>query len=290
MRYEGSIYRPPSEAYSYILQVTIGCSHNACTFCGMYKEKNFRLRSKKEILEDLDLARKECAQVKRIFLADGNALVMKTEEMLSLLEEIQGRFPEVERISLYAAPKDLLRKSSEDLKAIREAGIDMVYLGVESGSDNVLRKINKGCSSEEMIEAGRKAMEAGMTLSVTLISGIGGKKLSLEHAVESARVVSKIKPHYLGLLTLLVQEGTPLFNEIQNGEFALLSPGEALKETKILIRKLELDETIFRGNHPSNYVALSGTLPFDKDKLLKEIDHALENEETHLRGDQWRRL
>ncbi len=290
MNYEGQIYRPPSEAYSLILQVSIGCSHNQCSFCGMYKEKTFRLRGVEEILEDLKRAREQHSVVKKIFLADGNALAMPTEDLERILGEIQRLFPECKKVSSYSAPKDLLRKSPEELGKINRLGLSMLYLGVESGSGKILEGVCKGVTPREMIEAGERAKEAGFTLSVTVVSGLGGKDLWQEHATESAKVINRIQPDYFALLTLLVQEGTPLYDEVQKGTFRLLNPKEVLQETHRMIKALELHHTIFRSNHASNYVSLEGTLPRDKEPLLKKIEEALGNSEAYSFKESYRRL
>ncbi|PAB59421.1 radical SAM protein [Anaeromicrobium sediminis] len=276
MRYVGSVYRPPSEAYSYILQVSIGCSHNKCTFCSMYKEKQFRKRNLDEIFEDLQMARSHYSQIKRIFLADGNALALKTEDLKAILEKIKELFPECERIGIYSAPKDIIRKSVEELKLLKSLGLGIAYLGIESGSDKILKYIKKGVTSDEIIEAGKKMIEAGIKLSATLISGIGSDENLEEHAIESARVINEIQPDYVGLLTLLIQQGTELYDQVQRGEFKLLSPQEVMRETKILIENLHIDEKcVFRSNHASNYVSLAGTLPEDKQNLINILDENL---------------
>lgn len=275
MKYEGALYRPPSEAYSLIVQATIGCSHNKCTFCSMYKDKKFRVRSTEEIMEDLMTGRKYYKNVKRIFLADGDALVIKTEELIKMLQGIKMLFPECERVGIYGSPSSILNKSQEELLELKALGLGIVYLGLESGSDKILKDIKKGVNSAQMIEASRKIVEAGMELSVTLISGIGGKADSELHAVESAKTLNEMEPHYIGLLTLLLEEDTQLYKEVLEGKFQLLTPREVLKETKLLVEGLEIDNCIFRSNHASNYVSLRGTLMKDKKLILDQIDEGL---------------
>jgi len=275
MKYEGDLYRPPSEAYSLIVQATIGCSHNKCTFCSMYKKDTFRIRGTEEIIEDLLVGRKYYQNVKRVFLADGDALVIKTRELVKILYAIKKLFPECERVGIYGTPKSILVKSKEELFKLKSLGLGIVYLGLESGSDKILEDINKGVNSSQMIEAGRKVVETGIELSVTLISGIGGKANSMLHAIESARTLNEMKPHYIGLLTLLLEEGTLLYKEVKEGKFELLTPLEVLRETKTLVQGLEIDNCIFRSNHASNYISLRGTLMKDKNLILEQINHGL---------------
>lgn len=275
MRYEGALYRPPSEAYSLIVQATIGCSHNKCTFCSMYKDKKFRIRSVDEIVEDLIEGRRRYRQVKRIFLADGDALIIKTQDLIKIFKAINELFPECERIGIYGSPKSILIKEKGELKELNSMGLGIVYLGLESGSDEILKRINKGVTSKDMIEAGRKIVDSGIELSVTLISGIGGKEYSKIHALESARVLNEMKPDYIGLLTLLLEEGTQLYEEVQEGKFEVLTPIEVLEETRILVEGLNVDNCIFRSNHASNYVPLRGTLMKDKELILRDIDKGI---------------
>lgn len=289
MKYEGSIYRPPSEAQSLIIQATIGCSHNKCTFCSMYKDKKFRIRNVEEILADIEEGKKYYRTVSRIFLADGNALAMKTEALKRILLKISEVMPECERVGIYSSPKDILRKTEVELRELKELGLGIIYMGLESGSDAVLSSINKGVTSSEMITAGEKLINSGIKLSITLISGIGGKSGWREHALESARVINEINPHYLGLLTLLVEPGTEIEQQIGKGEFELLGPKEVMEETRLLIEKLTLSQCVFRSNHASNYFSLAGTLPQDKQRLLQEIEQAMNNEYDY-KDEYFRRL
>ncbi|MBE3585061.1 B12-binding domain-containing radical SAM protein [Desulfofundulus thermocisternus] len=275
MLYEPPLFRPPSEASSLILQVTLGCSHNACAFCGMYKGKKFRVRSQAEIMADIEIASRFGQGVKRIFLADGNALTMETQCLLNLLKHLYNYFPELERVSCYAGPRDLLYKELDELSELRMAGLKLLYLGVESGSDVILKKMHKGVNANEMIQACRRALDAGFELSVTVITGLGGKEYSREHAQATARVINAINPTYLAALTLIVVPGTPLFKEVQEGKFTLLTPQESLQELKWLIEGLEIDNCLFRCNHASNYLPLRGYLKRDKDKLIYALDKAL---------------
>ena len=287
MRYEGSIYRPPSEARSLILQVTIGCAHNRCTFCSMYKDKAFRVREVSEIIEDLKSARDVYPSIKRVFLADGDALVLDIDKLIAILDKINELFPECERISAYATPQDINRKSAEDLALLKEKGLLMLYMGIESGDDAILKKIDKGASSSDMLKAGLKAKTAGIMLSVTMISGLGGPRLSADHGVNSAKLINEMQPEYASFLTLMLEEDTKLYKDYQSGEFELLSPRAVLLELRLFIQNTNLKNCVFRSNHASNYVALSGTLGEDKERLLKEIDLALKEDEykpEYLRG------
>ena len=275
MRYEGVIYRPPSEARSLIVQVTIGCSHNRCIFCSSYQGKIFRIRKMDEIFEDFEMARRFYGKVRRIFLADGNALVLKTDDLKKILEKIKELFPECERVATYGAPKDILGKTVEELKLLRELGLKIIYLGVESGSDEILEFIQKGVTSAQMVEAGKRVVQSGIDLSVTLISGLGGKEKWREHARESARVMNEINPQYIGLLTLMVEPGTVLYEKVRRNEFQLLTPKEVMMETREFLQHIEVKDCVFRSNHASNYVALGGTLPQDKERLLALLDELI---------------
>ena len=287
MRYEGSIYRPPSEAKSLILQVTIGCAHNRCTFCSMYKDKAFRVREVSEIIEDLKSAREVYTSIKRVFLADGDALVLDTDKLIAILDKINELFPECERISAYATPQDINRKSAEDLALLKEKGLLMLYMGIESGDDAILKKIDKGADSSDMLKAGIKAKISGMILSVTMISGLGGPRGSSAHAIGSAKLINEMQPEYASFLTLMLEEDTKLYKDYQSLEFELLSPRAVLLELRLFIQNTNLKNCVFRSNHASNYVALAGTLGEDKERLLKEIDLALKEDEykpEYLRG------
>ena len=257
MRYKGKVYRPPSEAYSLIVQVTYGCSHNRCAFCDMYDDKHFAMRPMDEIREDFELARRVYRRVERVFLADGDALMRKTADLVEILGLVYGLFPECERVTCYASPTSLQIKSEDDLRLLRSKGLQMVYMGLESGCDAVLEKMQKGHTAADIVAAGQKARRCGLALSVTAISGLGSVEHWREHAVDTARAVSEMKPDYLGLLTLL-------------------SPLEVLKETELFLQHVDSEGTVFRANHASNYLTLKGTLNGDRDALLGQIAAALE--------------
>lgn len=264
--YSQPLYRPPSEANSLIIQVTEGCSHNKCRFCYMYKSKQFRMKTEEELREHIDWLKKYYRHVDRIFLADGNVLCLKTEKILELLKMVKSEFPTATRISSYSGPLDLVRKTDEELRTIREAGLDMLYMGVESGSDKVLEMMNKGVNQEQMIQAGQKAVKAGFKFSCMIISGLGGVDMMEEHAVESAKVISAINPHYFSLLRLVVEKNTELLRDIEEGRFKLASPHEILDENILMLENMELTDCIFRANHISNHINQAGTL--NKDKII----------------------
>lgn len=290
MRYEGSVYRPPSEAYSLIVQVTIGCAHNKCTFCSMFKDKRFRVRNVNEVLEDLDSARKHYRRVDRIFLADGDALVLQNKDLLVILNYIKKLFPECQRVGIYGSPQDVLRKSKEELEELREHGIGIIYIGAESGSDKVLRDINKGATRAEIIESVKRIESAGIPSSVTFISGLAGKDGWEDHAIQSGTMITEMEPSYVGLLTLITEPGTELHQDITEGRFRLLSPIEVVRETELLLEHTNVTKTcVFRSNHASNYVSLKGDLPRDKERMLAQLRAAMNNADM-LKDDRFRML
>ena len=275
MRYEGRVFRPPSEGRSLIIQATIGCAHNECVFCSMYKEKQFRPRPTEEVLEDIEAARAMYPYIERVFLADGNALALSMDRLTPILKSIQDTFPECERIGVYGAPMDILRKSSEELRHLKLLGLGIIYLGLESGSDRGLELMKKGVTSQQMIESAQRVKEAGIPLSVTVISGLGGQKHSEEHALETARVLSGMNPDYIGVLTLLVDEMAEIHDMIESGSFNLLSSRQVLEELYTIVEGINVDTCMFRSNHASNYFSLAGDLPTDKNRLLDEIKDAM---------------
>lgn len=288
MKYEGIVYRPPSEAYSLIIQVTIGCSQNHCAFCSMYKTKQFRIRSTDEIIDDFMEAREMYPKIEKIFLADGDALICPVQDLEMILKLIRKKFPECRQVTCYASPKSILLKKTDELKRLCQLGLSMVYMGLESGSDKVLEYMKKGADPKEMIKAAEKIHNAGIRLSVTAISGLGGKKWWKEHAVETGKVLSEMKPEYAGLLTLMVEEGVPLEQEIKSGRFQLMNPYEILIETREMLEHMDCPGCIFRSNHASNYISLRGTLNKDKEKLIKQLDQAVSGS-AHLKSE-WMRM
>ena len=289
MRYFGSVYRPPSEARSLIVQVTYGCSHNTCAFCSMYKAKKFTLRPMEEILEDFRLARQAYSKVGRIFLADGDALIRPAADLERILESIAELFPECERVTCYASPSSIHKRTPEELLRLRERNLTMVYMGLESGCDQVLKKMRKGHTAADIVAAGQKINAAGIELSVTAISGLGGVELWREHAMDTAAALSAMKPAYIGLLTLMVEPGTPLYDWVRKGEFTLLDSRQVLEETALLIAQLDCEGAVFRMNHASNYLTLKGTLNEDKQALLQRIHSAMSGR-TDLRPEYFRAL
>lgn len=290
MRYEGMVYRPPSEAYSLIVQATIGCSNNSCKFCEMYKDKKFRLRKLEDVLEDFDLARKAYRRIERVFLADGDALVRKADELLIILEHIHKVIPECTRVTSYATAQSILRtKTMDELVRLKAAGLEMVYVGLESGSARVLEKMGKGVTPAQIVEACQKVKAAGMKVSVTAISGLGGRDYLEEHAIETARAFTEMKADYIGLLTLMVCEDTPLEEWVRTGEFQLLQPFEVMQETKLFLENIDSEGSIFRMNHASNYLSLKGTLNADIPRMLREVEGAMDGR-NRLRSEYMRGL
>lgn len=290
MRYVGDIYRPPSEAYSYILQATIGCAHNKCTFCSSFKAKKFRMRPLEEVFEDLEMARRYYKRIEKIFIADGDALVCKNSYLMAILEKIEELFPECERVSIYGRAKDILRKTDEELLELKAHGMGMIYMGVESGNQEILDKICKGETREEMITAVRKAEGLGIPMSLTFLSGIGGRKMWRENAIDTGTMISEMEPTYVSFLTLMVVPGTPLHDEMMSGEFELLRPDEVLKEAQLMLENINVSKKcIFRSNHASNYVSLKGDLPYDRDAMIERLKVA-QNHSEMWKDERFRML
>lgn len=289
IRHEGRVYRPPSEAESLILQATIGCSFNECSFCGMYRDKRFRVRKLDELCEEIDWAARELGDVQKVFLADGDALVAKASFLAALLEKLREAFPRLRRVSCYASPQALAVRSIEEMTTLRELGLTLYYLGIESGHDTVLERLVKGVDAAEMIRVGRKAGEAGVKLSTMILLGAGGRELSEDHARESARVVNAIQPRFVSTLVMTPVEGTPLWDEARRGEVDELAPIELARELRTFLAALELEGTVFRSNHASNYLALAGSLPRDRDRLVAVLDAALADPDQASFRPEWSR-
>ena len=291
MRYEGMVIRPPSEADSYILQVTYGCSHNRCTFCGTYRDKPFRARPIQEVLEDIALAQSQVPDTRRVFLADGNALVLGTQRLITILDALASAFPLLRRVGIYANARDILGKTDAELAELQQRKLEIVYLGLESGSDEVLRRVHKGITATEMVEAVQKLRRATIRTSVIALLGLGGKELSGEHAQQTGRVVSAMNPEYLSMLTLMLIPGTELHRQWQDGTFELPEPPELLGELRQVIAATDgLTRCVFRTNHASNYLPLAGTLSRDKARLLAALDEAVSRGPSALRPEVWRAL
>ena len=289
MRYYGAVYRPPSEAYSLIVQVTYGCSHNTCAFCSMYKEKRFALRPLDEVLEDFHIARQTYRHVDKVFLADGDALVRKASELYTILDTIRELFPECQRVTSYASPASIRIRTDEELQTLRAKGLTMVYMGLESGCDEVLKLMRKGHMSDEIVAMGQKVRRNGIALSVTAITGLGGPELLEQHAIETAKAFNAMNPEYIGMLTLMVEPGTPLYDWVRDGKFQLLTQTQVLRETRLLVENLDSPGSVFRMNHASNYLVLKGTLNQDKEVMLRTIE-AAEHDLSRLRLEEWRGL
>jgi radical SAM superfamily enzyme YgiQ (UPF0313 family) len=275
MHYEGNIMRPPSEANSILLQATVGCSHNKCTFCGAYKGQRFRIKQDSIIMADIAFASQYCRRQRRVFICDGDAMIIPQKRLLNILIEIEKQLPWVTRVGVYANAKSLKIKSLEELTALKAHGLGIAYLGVESGDDVTLKAVNKGSSSETMIREGEKTKAAGMKLSITVLLGIAGRERSEIHTEETGRVLSAIDPEYVGALSLMLAPDTPLLDDYKTGRFPLLAPDEMLKELRSMISHTHLSRGLFHANHASNYLPIKARLPRDKDATIRLIDDAL---------------
>ena len=278
IKYVGDVYRPPSEAYSLIVQATIGCTHNKCSFCKMFKEKRFQTRPTEDIIADFAWARKRYRSVPRIFLADANALCLKTDKLMPILTYIEETFPECERVTIYGRASDVLRKTEDELRQLREHGLTMVYIGAESGSDKVLEMCHKGETRQQLIDAVKRIEKVGIKASVTFISGLAGKDGWEDHAIQTGTMITEMNASYVSLLTLLVDPQAPMYDDIQSGRLKLLTPQEVLAETHLMLENANPEKTcIFRSNHASNYLSLKGDLPQDRDRFLAQIEAAMKN-------------
>ncbi|MDW7771877.1 MAG: radical SAM protein [Desulfobulbaceae bacterium] len=288
MDYEGNIIRPPSEANSIILQATVGCSHNACTFCGAYRDKKFRIKEDAVIRQDLEFAARYCGRQKTLFLADGNALAIPHPAMMQLLSRIREMLPQVRRISTYANCQDILRRSPRELKLLKSLGLQRIYMGLESGHRLILERIGKGAAPGDMVEAGRRVREAGIFLSATVLLGIGGREYSQAHARETAKVLNRMQPSQIAVLTLMLLENTPLGRQCGRGKFQLPDREALFTELRDLLAGLET-RAQFQANHASNYFVLDGRLPRDREKFITLADRAIQGE-IALKPEQYRAL
>jgi radical SAM superfamily enzyme YgiQ (UPF0313 family) len=275
MHYEGNIIRPPSEANSILLQVTVGCSRNKCTFCGAYQGERFRIKSQPVILADIDFAALHCRRQRRLFLCDGDALIIPQRRLLPILLAVEARLPWVTRIGTYANAKSIQMKTDAELRALREHGLGIAYMGLETGDDLTLQAVRKGADAETLIAMGRKLRAAGIKLSVTVILGIAGPDRSETHARETGRALSAIDPEYVGALSLMLVPGTPLHRDWAAGDFKLGGPRQMLQELRTMIAHTQLSRGLFHANHASNYLPIQARLPRDKEATLAQIDAAL---------------
>ncbi|WDN87794.1 hypothetical protein BuS5_00762 [Desulfosarcina sp. BuS5] len=275
MHYEGNMIRPPSEANSILLQVTVGCSHNKCRFCGAYKGERFRIKPDAIIMEDIAFAAEYCQRQRRVFLCDGDALIIPQKRLLPILKAIENQLPWVTRVGVYANTKSIKMKTPDELKELKEHGLAIAYMGLETGDDVTLKKIRKGANSDTMIKMGKKVREAGIKLSITVLLGIAGPERSTIHAKETGRVLSEIDPEYVGALSLMLYPDADLYNEYKSGEFVLLEPDKMLEELKIMIKNTNMTRGLFHANHASNYLPIRAIMPKDKEPTLQLIDEAL---------------
>jgi radical SAM superfamily enzyme YgiQ (UPF0313 family) len=282
MNYEGMIFRPPSEADSLILQVTVGCSYNRCTFCAAYQGKSFRVKRFEEIQEDIDEASSYRSQIQRVFLADGDALAMPQRELLRILEYIKLRLDRVERVGIYANAKDILRKDVEELKVLKNLGLGILYLGLESGNPEILKRIKKNGKVDQLIRAARRVKDSGILLSVTVILGIGGVEKSRAHAADTGKVLSEMDPDYVGALSLMVVAGTPIEKEIETGKLVLPTPFGMIQELETMIEHCHFTQCFFASNHASNYLPLRVRLPEEKEDALRRIREVLQRKDPAL--------
>lgn len=289
IEYDTPVYRPPGEWKSFLVQATIGCSHNGCTFCGMYKGKKFRVRPLDDILWDIRETAAFFNHYEKVFLCDGDAIAMDTDDLLTILAEIKKDFPKCRLISTYAGPKSTLSKTPEELKLLREAGLGRAYLGIETGMEFLLKSTNKGVTRAQMLEAGLRLRQAGIDLWGIILIGLGGKPLSMENARETAGMINEMQPHHLSAMNYTPVAGTKLGDQALRGEFQVLTAEESLLETAELLRNLEVSNMHFTSDHASNYLPLKGTLNEDREKLLKLIDGAIQGT-VGIRGEGSRGL
>lgn len=282
MKYEGAIYRPPSEADSLILQVTIGCSHNKCTFCGSFKEKKFRVRPIEEVREDVEEAKQFARYIRKVFIADGDALIIPQKRLVPIIQLIKDSFPRLERIGIYGNTKSILKKTVEELKTLKELGVGIIYLGVESGDQVTLDRVCKGTTLDRTAEASKRVKDAGIVLSVTVLLGLGGVERSRIHAEETGKFLSRIEPDYVGALSVIIVPGTPLAEEVKKGTFKVPDPYMLLEELAIMIKNTNVTHTYFASNHASNYLPVKAWLPEEKEKTLKAIEHVLSKRDPSL--------
>jgi len=290
MRYRDPVYRPPSEAMSLLIQVTYGCPHNRCTFCGMYKGHKCARRPISEVLEDIETAKEEIGSyVRTVFLPDGNSIILKTDDLVTICNAITDAFPDIERITSYGSARFVVKKTADEWKMIREAGLSRIHMGIESGDPEILKKIKKGATRDTFIEAAGLLHGAGIEISEYILIGVAGKERSIEHAKNSATLLNEVKPHFTRLRTWVPVPAAPMFKEYESGEFQLLDPYDALKEMRMLVEHLECD-TLLLTDHVSNFADINGRVTEDHEKMLAAIDNALQMKKSQFRPERIRRL
>ena len=290
MKYEGAIFRPPSEADSLILQVTVGCSHNRCAFCASYKEKKFHIKTFDEIKEDIDEVAQSGWSFDRVFLADGDALIITQRRLLEIMAYLRDKLTRLRRVGIYANAKGVLKKTADELRELKEAGLGIIYLGVESGDQVVLDRVCKGTTYEKLVQAGTRVKEARIKLSLTVLLGIGGRERSREHAIATGRILTEMDPDYVGALSLIIVPGTPLHEEITKGDFVLPTPFELIEELRTMIEHTDM-HGLFFSNHASNYLPIKARMPKDKEATLRLIDEVLaKRDPALLRPEYYRAL
>ncbi len=290
MEYDMPLYRPPSEARSLIFQVTLGCSWNKCLFCGMYKGKRYTVRPWEELRKDILEMSWMQPETRKVFLADGDPLCLETDYLIQVLDLLNEKFPRLERVSIYAGPTNLMDKSVEELKELRKRKLDVLYLGIETGNDALLKRIHKGATAAEIIEGSRKAIEAGLRMSTFIILGLGGVEGSFDHAKDSAKVANAIDPHFLATLTLMLGPYEELYEKKLMGKgFKLINKAQSLQELRWFVEDLTVTDCKFGTEHASNYLPINGNLPHDREKILELIDRAMKDEGSRLLRPEWLR-
>ena len=278
MRYREPVFRPPSEAHSYLLPVTDGCSHNECTYCAMYQTKRFSVRPEKDVLEDIAMAAEAFPDTRKVFLLDGDALTITAKRLTPILEALREAFPNLQRVSSYANAISINNKTDDELKQLRALGLSLAYIGLETGDEIVNDRIIKGATIDEQVEAAQRAQAAGIKMSVMVLLGMGGQERSREHAINTGKVLSRMDPRFISCLCVTPVEGTALHDQVEDGSFEMITPEQTLDELGLLIENLDVSKAIFRSNHASNYLPLGGRLPAEKESLLEAVAAAKRGE------------
>ncbi|MGK0290969.1 MAG: radical SAM superfamily enzyme YgiQ (UPF0313 family) [bacterium] len=289
IQYDEPVFRPPSEARSFILQVTLGCSWNRCSYCEMYTSKKFRPRKEEELFAEIEKIAGQSPQLQKIFLADGNAMVLSAKKLLRIIEKINQNFPNIQRISSYAMPRDILAKTPEELEQLQSAGLSLLYVGMESGDDEILKKIDKGETKQTTIDGLRAAKKAGIKSSVMILNGIGGKKYIQQHAINSADVLNQTQPEFVSTLVVSFPMGTDRFTGKFGDDFIPLEQDDLFQEMALFLAHTNLEKSVFRSDHASNYLVLKGILGRDKEKLLQQVQSALQAPEYAGLRKEWQR-